>query len=145
MVLNLNESEMALFGVPRLRALEMYLTPPTLSERRFVNNSPNAIQLGISSTTGNRVSEAPACGSKRSGLVHVPLVEGRSEARKDRNLPMSGKSKSRPAHPALAVPNDLDFALVPFGDLIRAGRIEASRFAATVSGILTPGYVRLHR
>jgi hypothetical protein len=29
---------MALFGVLRLRALEMYLTPPTLSERRFYVN-----------------------------------------------------------------------------------------------------------
>jgi hypothetical protein len=38
MVQNLNESEMALFGVLRLRALEMYLTPPTLSERRFFVN-----------------------------------------------------------------------------------------------------------
>jgi hypothetical protein len=33
---------MALFGVLRLRALEMYLTPPTLSERRYFTNHVNA-------------------------------------------------------------------------------------------------------
>jgi len=38
---NLNQSEMALFGVLKLSALKMYLTPPTLSERRFINNMLN--------------------------------------------------------------------------------------------------------
>src|SRR6266436_6171969 len=35
MVQNLNESEMALLGVLRLPSFEIYLTQPTLSERRF--------------------------------------------------------------------------------------------------------------
>jgi len=38
MVQHLNESEMALFGVPRLPTLKMYLTLPTLSERPDFDN-----------------------------------------------------------------------------------------------------------
>jgi hypothetical protein len=34
---NLNQSEMALFGVLGFPSLKMYLTPPTLSERLFLD------------------------------------------------------------------------------------------------------------
>src|SRR5450432_1986345 len=47
MVQHLNEGEMALFGVPRLSAFKMYLTPPTLSERRCYN-SYNPIKTNYS-------------------------------------------------------------------------------------------------
>ena len=52
MVQNLNESEMALFGVPRLRALEMYLTPPTLSETRCFASNEQGRSFRIADNTG---------------------------------------------------------------------------------------------
>jgi hypothetical protein len=78
---NLNQSEMALFGVLRLRALEMYLTPPTLSERRclctYTSEPPPTYTNKLRNPQAKRIASRVR---RASGFVQIPLSQVRRRA-----------------------------------------------------------------